>query len=296
MKIGIFGMGAVGCALYNELNGYNELYVLADDNRINKYKSGFMINDKLIIPNCSNNIKPDLLIIAVKNYHLNDSLIDIEKYVSPNTIILPLLNGIMAHDILQSYFKNNKVLFGVINVEANKVGNIIHTSKIINLQFGEEYNDDIKPYLKEISSIFTKYNVTHNIYPDMKRRVWLKWMLNMGINQISALLNATYKQMTHPYILDIMFNIFDEVYAVAKAYNINLDDSDLEYTKNMCKAFTSNRVTSLTIDFYNNQYNELDSFSKTLIDLASKKNISVPTNELIYKLLKALDDNKNQKD
>ena len=221
---------------------------------------------------------------------------DIEKYVSSNTIILPLLNGIMAHDILQSYFKNNKVLFGVINVEANKVGNIIHTSKIINLQFGEEYNDDIKPYLKEISSIFTKYNVTHNIYPDMKRRVWLKWMLNMGINQISALLNVTYKQMTHPYILDIMFNIFDEVYAVAKAYNINLDDSDLEYTKNMCKSFTSNRVTSLTIDFYNNQYNELDSFSKTLIDLASKKNISVPTNELIYKLLKALDDNKNQKD
>ena len=296
MKIGIFGMGAVGCAIYNELNGYNDLYVLANNERLEKYKSGFIINDKLIVPNCSNNLKVDLLIVAVKNYHLEKSLKDIEKFVGPNTIILPLLNGIMAHDIIQNHFKDNNVLYGVINVEANKIGNVVHTSKIINLQFGEEYNNPIKGYLKEIDSIFKKYNVNHNIYEDMKRRVWLKWMLNMGINQISALLNATYKEMTHPYILDIMFKIFDEVYNVSKAYNINLDDNDLEYTKNMCKNFTSNRVTSLTIDFYNNKENELDSFSKTLIDLAYKKNILVPTNELIYKLLKALYDNKNQKD
>lgn len=296
IKIGIFGMGGVGCALYNELNGYDQLYALANKERIEKYKEGFIINDKHIIPNYSDSIQPDLLVVSVKNYHLEKSLKDIEKFVGPNTIILPLLNGIKAHDILQNYFKNNNVLYGVINVESNKIGNVLRSSKIKNLQFGEEYNTPIKDYLLELDSIFTKYDINHNIYPDMKRRVWLKWMLNMGINQISALLNATYKDMSHPLLLEVLFSIFDEVYAVSKAYNISLDETDLESTKNMCRNYTSPRVTSLTIDFYNNTENELDSFSKTLIELAKEKNIPVPTNELIYKLLKGLYDNKNQKD
>lgn len=296
IKIGIFGMGGVGCALYNELNGYEQLYALANKERIEKYKEGFIINDKHIIPNYSDSIQPDLLVVSVKNYHLEKSLKDIEKFVGPRTIILPLLNGIKAHDILQNYFKNNNVLYGVINVESNKIGNVLRSSKIKNLQFGEEYNTPIKDYLLELDAIFTKYDINHNIYPDMKRRVWLKWMLNMGINQISALLNATYKDMSHPLLLEVLFSIFDEVYAVSKAYNISLDETDLESTKNMCKNYTSPRVTSLTIDFYNNTENELDSFSKTLIELAKEKNIPVPTNELIYKLLKGLYDNKNQKD
>lgn len=295
-KIGIFGMGGVGCALYSELNGYDELYVLADKERIERYKEGFIINDNHIIPNCSDSLQPDLLVVSVKNYHLEKSLKDIEKFVGPNTIILPLLNGIKARDILQNYFKNNNVLYGVINVESNKIGNVLRSSKIKNLQFGEEYNTPIKDYLLEYDTIFTKYDINHNIYPDMKRRVWLKWMLNMGINQISALLNATYKDMSHPLILEVLFSIFDEVYAVSKAYDISLDEMDLESTKNMCRNYVSPRVTSLTIDFYNKTENELDSFSKTLIELARKKNIPVPTNEIIYKLLKGLHDNKNQKD
>lgn len=106
MKIGIFGMGAVGCALYNELYGYKDLYVLADENRINKYKKeGFIINNKRIYPNCSSTIIPDLIIVCLKNYQLEDSLSSLENFIGENTIILPLLNGITAHDVLQDYFK-----------------------------------------------------------------------------------------------------------------------------------------------------------------------------------------------
>lgn len=33
LKIGIFGLGGVGCAILNELHEYKELYVLVDDIR-----------------------------------------------------------------------------------------------------------------------------------------------------------------------------------------------------------------------------------------------------------------------
>ncbi len=46
-KIGIFGMGAVGCTIYHELNGYPNLYALLDEARIEKYKKNpLIINGK----------------------------------------------------------------------------------------------------------------------------------------------------------------------------------------------------------------------------------------------------------
>ena len=39
-----------------------------------------------------------------------------------------------------SIYKYNRVLYGVINIEANKIDNKVIASKIINLQFGDEYN------------------------------------------------------------------------------------------------------------------------------------------------------------
>ena len=60
--------------------------------------------------------------------------------MKPDTVILPLLNGITAHDTIKDYYPKHRILYGVINVESNKVGNICHTSKIINLQYGDKYN------------------------------------------------------------------------------------------------------------------------------------------------------------
>lgn len=296
MKIGIFGMGAVGAAIYNELNEYNDLYILCDEVRKNKYDNeGFIINNKIFYPKCINEGIMDIIIVCVKNYHLDKIYYDLSKFMDNNTILLPLLNGITAHDVLARYYPNNRVLYGVINVEANKIKNNIATSKIINLQFCDEYNYKLDDKLLFLDDLFNKYNLTHKIYEDMKKRVWLKWMLNMGINQISALTNLSYIEMTHPAIKKLMIDIFKEVYLVSRAYNIGLDDNDLLETINRIDHFKSTRVTSLTIDFNNSDENELDCFGGTLLKMANEKNIAIPANEAVYSLLKGIDDNKKQK-
>lgn len=296
MKIGIFGMGAVGCAIYGELYGYEELYVLADEKRARGYEAnGFIINDKKIYPRCITDKKMDLILICVKNYQLSRALPDIAVFADESTVLLPLLNGITARDVLCKYFPDNTVLYGVINVEANKTENIVKTGKIINLQFGEEYNTPVKKYLSDISDIFTAFNIKHHIYPNMKQRVWRKWMLNMGINQVSALCNATYRDMAHPLIQDLLAEIFLEVYAVSEAYHAGLTPEDVEETIQSCKAFRSERVTSLTLDFLQGGENELDIFSPALIRLAEARNMSVPVNQTLYRLLKSMNDNRKSK-
>ncbi len=283
LKIGIFGLGAVGISIYKELNGYKELYALCDKNRIEAYsKNKIFYNGEILNINYTDNLIMDLVIVCVKNYQLKDSINDLNKFINSKTIILPMLNGIEAHDYLKSIYKYNRVLYGVINIEANKIDNKVIASKIINLQFGDEYNYYLREPLIKIKKIFDNYNINNHIYHNMKRRMWSKWTLNIGINQISALNNYTYKDMSEPKVKEYLFHIFDEVYNVSLKYNIGLTLDDINDLKNMVNNFNSDRVTSLTVDFNKGGLNEIDSFGKKILELADNKNIDVPYNKDLY--------------
>ena len=297
LKIGIFGLGGVGCAILNELHEYKELYVLVDENRKERYeKESLIVNDNVIKPRYITRGYMDLIIVCIKNYQLESSLNDLKPFINSKTVILPLLNGITAHDRIKSYYPNNRILYGVINVESNKVGSICKTSKIINLQYGDKYNYYLRYPLIEMRKIFNKYNINNHIYQNMERRFWHKWCLNLAINQISALMDATYSDMSHPLILEVFNDIFDEVYKVSNYYNVGLTQSDIDEIKDICKNFNSNRVTSLTIDVRENRRNELEYFGLELIKKADIANISVPVNKTIYNLVKAYSDNKKRKE
>ena len=295
MRIGIFGFGAVGTTLYSQLEGYSDLYVLAPLNRYEKLKKEIFVNDIKYKPNVTTNGLMDLIIVCVKNYDLDEAINDLKPFVKKETIILPLLNGITAREKLQNAYKDNNVLYGLIFTESNKNENIIKTSKIINLCFGEKNNEIIKDYLLEIKKVFDKYKINNEIPLNMEAKCWTKWMLNLGINQISALMNATYNDMTHPLLKDLLFDIFDEVYEVSKAYNVGLTKDDINLMHERVNAFNSDRVTSLTLDFNKGGKNELDIFGPTLIKLAEDKDIDVPINKTIYRLIKSYNDNKNKK-
>ena len=292
-KIGIYGFGGVGCAIYNELKEYNDIYVLVDEKRKLRYeKEGLIINDVNVYPKYITCGYMDLIIISVKNYQLEEALPSLNKFINKNTIILPLLNGITAHDVIQNYYPHNRILYGVINVESNKVGNRCTTGGVINLQYGDRYNYHLRYPLIEIRKIFNKYHIKNNIYHNTLKRVWHKWALNLAINQISALCNATYKDMSHPLLLNTFNDIFNEVLNVSNYYNIGLTKEDVDDLNEMCANFNSNRVTSLTLDVNKNKENEIDSFGLELIDLAKNAGIDVPVNKTIYNLVKSYSENK----
>ena len=98
--------------------------------------------------------------------------------------------------------------------------------------------------------------------------------------------------MTNPLLKELLFKIFDEVYKVSKAYNVGLTEESLNLMHERVEAFKSDRVTSLTLDFNKGGRNELDIFGPTLVKLAKDKNIDIPVNETIYRLIKYYDDKK----
>lgn len=294
MKIGVFGAGAIGKAIASFIYNYNKdiIYLVALDKYYKRLENGINVNNIHYDVAVSSDIKPDYLFVCVKNYDLEKSLDDISHFVDKNTVIIPLLNGICAHDILQKRFPLNKVCYSMIKIEANQNDNgDVITSKVILLGLGDRYNVSEPDYLKPLCEVLKKSDINYKVFDDMLREVWRKWMLNIGINQVSALTNSNYTELKHPYIKEIMLNLFKEIVSLALVCGVDLHLSDAEKLIADLDTRSSDRYTSMAMDFKNKRRNELEYFSGYALKLAKEHKLNLPYNEIIYKLLKAISDN-----
>ncbi len=294
MKIGVYGVGAVGGAVASML--YNcfpyETYLLAPEDKYDKLIRGIVVNKKKYKINVTKCDDMDFIFVCLKNYNLEDSLDDLSLFITEKTVIVPLLNSIIARDVIQDYFPNNNVLYGLIRIEAQRDSkNKIIFGKLNGITFGEETNgEELTDDVFNLKVILDECKIPNFIEADMKRAVWLKWMLNIGINQVSALTNATYKDMHHPELQILLFQLFMEVVAIAQKMNVNITEQDAKDTLAKTLTWDSSRFTSLAQDFQNKRRNELDYFGKLVIDLGKKYNVPTPANDVIYKCLAAITD------
>ncbi len=81
---------------------------------------------------------PDLLMVGLKNTQLKAAIAELRDYVGPNTILMPLMNGISAFsEELREAFPENTVLTAVVYVDARKIGNELFCGETFLIQIGD---------------------------------------------------------------------------------------------------------------------------------------------------------------
>ena len=68
---------------------------------------------------------------------LKASIAELRDYVGPNTILMPLMNGISASEELREAFPENTVLTAVVYVDARKIGNELFCGETFLIQIGD---------------------------------------------------------------------------------------------------------------------------------------------------------------
>ena len=86
----------------------------------------------------------DLVILAVKGYHLDQAIPQIQTIVQrTGAFVLPLLNGVEHLEKLQQAIGKEKVLGGFASIIAtlNEQGHVVHTSGSSAIKFGALHKD-----------------------------------------------------------------------------------------------------------------------------------------------------------
>ncbi len=137
-------------------------------------------------------MKPfDLILLSCKAYHLPQVIEDMAPAVGPQTMILPLLNGMRHLDLLDARFGADRVLGGqcVIAATLDAEGAVRHLNQSHGLTFGERdgtRSERVERVAQSMSNARFEPRLSTSILQDM----WDKWVFLASLAGITCLMRA----------------------------------------------------------------------------------------------------------
>ncbi len=238
----------------------------------------------------------DILISAVKAYHVDSVLDQIKEQVSGNLFLLSAQNGIDIREKYTSHFDESQILRMVVNFAGN-----LHAPNVVNVTFFNPPNyiasvDDSRADIAEwLSETLTgaKLETLRKDSFVIADKIWEKTILNAALSPLCAISNLTMKEaMAHPDTLEIIEQIIFEAIEVAKAEEIKLGDNFVK----LCIRYLKNagdHFPSLAVDLISGKETEIDYMNGKIVDYGRKHYIRTPLNLTFTNLVKAISHKKS---
>lgn len=297
--VSIIGLGALGILFGNRLSKRMQkadLRIIADEDRIKKYASNnvycngeacefnYMTPEQVCEP-------ADLVIFTVKYDGLNDAIKAMKNQIGEKTIILYALNGITSEAVIGKVYGMDKILYCVAQgMDAVKVGNKLNYEHMGMLCFGDGEPGIISSKVKAVAEFFEKMEVPHEAVTDMNKRLWGKFMLNVGVNQTVAVYESNYGEIQKEgQARDTMISAMKEVMALSEKKGINLTEDDLNYWLKVLSTLSPAGKPSMRQDLEARRLSEVELFSGTVIKMGKEYNIPTPVNQELYDKIKLIE-------
>ena len=296
-KTAIIGMGALGMLYASQISsaiGPDSVYFLADQKRIGRYqKLTFTINGtpwSFPIKAPEHAGPADLIIIAVKYNALPSALDIMASSVGPDTTIISVMNGIDSEAIAGKRYGDEKVLYCIAQgMDAMKFGTDLTYTRFGELCLGTRINGQGNR-LHALTRYFDSARISYRTESDILKRLWGKFMLNVGINQTCMAYEVNYAQALTPGApYDTLVGAMREVILLAQKEGINLAEGDLEAYIELLKTLSPEGVPSMRQDGIAHRPSEVEMFSGTVRRLAAKHGLSVPINDMLYEKIKDME-------
>ena len=297
-KAAIIGKGAVGL-LYGDMIAHNigsqAVQFAMDDERFARHAGEIVrINGKVCgietIP--MSEAKPvDLVILACKAGGLQTAIDTMSPLVGPDTCIASLINGITSEQRVAERFGWDRLVLGICQgmdaVFLDSELTYTHTGEI---RFGASAQT-APGVVEAIDEFYARAGITHVVEADPLRRMWVKLMLNVGINQTCMAYGGTYGSACAPGEQQRCFiAAMREALAVGRAEGIDLTEDDLSSMVALVASLDPSGMPSMAQDRINKRPTEVEEFAGTIRRLASKHGILVPHNDWLYRRIRDIEE------
>ncbi len=299
MHIVVFGAGAVGGYFGGRLAkaGAPVTFLVREKRgrelmqrglRAHSVHGDFVVEHPRLARSVAELASPQLVILAVKNYHLNSVLPQLRELVGQGAKVLPLLNGVEHIRVLKKALGVDAVLGGACYIEAtlNAEGDIVHTSPMHDVVFGSISGGEDDEFLTELASQFERSGVNVKQSPQIMRDIWQKYLFLATFSAITA---ATRKPigetLSDPVTHQFLEELVAEAVTVGQAYESTLPANTLDMVLNKFQAVAPSMTSSLHRDLEKGLPLELDSLQGAMIDMGAARAIQTPNMRALYALL-----------
>ena len=201
-RIAIFGAGAMGAAyagLFTDNSDIRVCFAARGDRFARLDGATINVNGrdyKIPVVHPDRVDRPfDLVLVALKHHHLTEPVLeDINALTGPETLILSVMNGLESEKLLGHVCGHEKIVPAIAaGIDAMHENNSFTFANPGEIIFG---NDPALPNaagtdrLERIKIVLDQGGIPNEISPDIIRTMWWKFMVNVGVNQASAVLGA----------------------------------------------------------------------------------------------------------
>jgi 2-dehydropantoate 2-reductase len=297
-RVYLCGLGAIGSAYASRLVEYHPglLTVIADRERIERYRrerltvNGQDYTFSMVEPEAVEE-PGDLILIAVKYHQLAESIRAIRRCVGADTIILSLLNGITSETVVGTEYGMEKMLYSfVIGTDAVREGTRTRFSNSGRIVFGDKTNVDLSPKVRAVKDLFDAAGIPCQVPEDMLRELWWKFMMNVGVNQVSAVLRAPYGVFGRVgEARELLEMASREVLPIAARAGVNLTEADIRDQIRIIGSLTPEGKTSMLQDVEARRKTEVEIFAGAVAQMGREYGIATPVNDLLLRMIHTLE-------
>ncbi len=230
---------------------------------------------------------PTIVMLAVKNYHLQETLPQLAHLVKKGAKVIPLLNGVQHVDRLIEALGKDAVWGGCCYVEAtlSPEGDILQTSPMQDVLFGPLHSTQ-SGLVDDVASWLERAAIPGGPRPNIMADLWTKYIFLTTLSAITTAARLPVGPLREDPVSSAFFrDMVREGFAVAKAYEPGIPDDFPDILLNRFASLSATMTSSMHRDLEKGMPLELEALQGALVELGRARGLDTPNFKAIYALL-----------
>lgn len=232
--------------------------------------------------------QPDVIIVGVKDYSLNEILPFIARVVKPETVVIPLSNVFGTGARIQEVMPHGLATDGTVFISANIEGPgvIRKNTTLFRLVFGPRDQKDASPLLDEIAQDLRAAGIDTTVSDDITRDAMVKFGFISPFAAAGSYFDASAGDLQPAgEKRDLLIKLIDEVAAIADKMGIQFKKPLRESTLAGIDGYEYNVRTSFQRDWAKGGDSEVDGLIYEVPRLGKKYGVRTPAYDMVSKHL-----------
>jgi len=295
MKIGVIGLGPVGCTLAAHLQQAGARVIACDINPVVTAAisaTGITLTHSIDlkvnrVPVCQTVAEleifdPDLAIVAVKAPVMNAVFRELRKIDKGRLNVMCAQNGIDNEQAAAEIFGADRVLRMVINYAGNMVsGSTVFVSFFNPPNYIAALTETGQSLAHRLVDMLNAVNLNTEFTESIQKYVWEKAILNAALSAVCAITRRTMKDvMDFPHTLNLVEALIAESIEVARAFGIDLPENFQSFGMDYLRKAGHHRP-SMLVDMEAGRKTEVGWLNGKIADYGDRAGIPTPVNKTL---------------
>jgi 2-dehydropantoate 2-reductase len=229
----------------------------------------------------------DCVLVAVKAWQLPAALPSLGPLMGPETVVLPLLNGVEAVDAIAAAVGRHHVLGGVawIRSEIAGPGRIRHAGVDPRIAVGEPAGG-LSPRVEALAAAFREAGLRTEASADIQSVLWAKLVFIAPTSALGAATRSTIDVFRAvPETRAVMIAAMEEAVAVGRARGVALAQDVVGKTVSWVDGLSAGSTSSMHRDVVAGRPSELETQVGAVVRLGRQAGVPTPVSAVLYAAL-----------